>query len=103
MELVLPSLVGWAELSSMAMLQGGLTMDALVLPAGRAELEPTRRRLGRWSRLAAGVLALTSMAELLIRARTMTGGGLITALAALPIVLGRTHFGLVWCARAVGL
>jgi putative copper export protein len=49
------------------------------------------------------LLLVTSASELLLRAGTMAGGGFAAALAAVPAVLTRTHFGTVWIARLAAL
>lgn len=94
--------VRWLMLLSMAGLIGGLGLDVLVLPR-TDELAPTRQRLTRWSGIWITALALTAVAELLLRSETMSGGGLAGAMTALPVVLARTHFGTLWIARIVAL
>jgi putative copper resistance protein D len=49
------------------------------------------------------VLALTSVAELVLRARTLGGGGLAQSVRVVPLVLSRTHFGTIWSARILTL
>jgi copper resistance protein D len=89
--------VRWAGLLALAALVGGLAVAVTVLPPGLTTL---RRRLTAWSRASVGLLLVTSAAELLVRARTMAGGDLGSALRAAPVVLSRTHLGLVWTVRA---
>ncbi len=93
----------WVALLALAALLGALALDAVVLPRGRPEAAGARRRLAGLRALAVVVLLAASAGTLLARARTMTGGGLAEAAAALPLVLGRTHFGAVWIARFAAL
>jgi copper resistance protein D len=99
----LPWLVRWAGFVALAGLIGGFAVDLLVLPARTAELDSLRGRLRALRLASALVLFLAAGAELLLRAATMSGGGLGAAVAAVPAVLTRTHFGTVWSARAIAL
>jgi copper resistance protein D len=98
MSLALP--VRWAGLLALAALVGGLAVAVTVLPPGLTTL---RRRLTAWGRASVALLLVTSAVELLVRARTMAGGDLGNALRAAPVVLSRTHFGIVWTVRAGAL
>ena len=98
MSLALP--VRWAGLLALAALVGGLSVTVTVVPPGVTTL---RRRLTAWNRTSVALLLVTSAAELLVRARTMAGGDLGSALRAAPVVLWRTHFGTVWTVRAGAL
>lgn len=91
--------VRWIGLGGLACLVGGLAVDVLVLPADAADLAAIRRRLRRTTLVCVAVLALASLAELLLRARTLAGGDFAHAARVLPLVLSRTHFGVVWSAR----
>ena len=93
--------VRWIGLGALACLVGGLGVDLLVLPGDAAELGPTRRRLRVWGLVCVVVVAITTGAELLLRARTLAGGDLGQAARAVPLVLSRTHFGAIWIARLV--
>lgn len=62
-----------------------------------------RRRLRRLRVVCTAILLLVTLAELWLRAATMSGGGLAAAPPAIPAVLTRTHFGAVWTARAASL
>lgn len=99
----LAALVRWIGLVALAAVIGGLSLDLLVLPAGARELAAMRRRQRRWIGLGAAALILATGAELLVRASTMSGGPLDSALAAVPAVLTRTHFGAIWIARTAAL
>ncbi len=90
----------WTSLAALAAVVGGVVMAVAVCPPG---LTTVRRRLARWNRAFAGLLLVATAGELLLRTRTMAGGGLGAALRAAPAVLARTHFGPVWAARAAML
>jgi copper resistance protein D len=94
-------LVQWTSLAALAALVGSLVLSVLVLPADAPG--SLRLRLARWSRLGAAVFLVAGAGELVLRARTMGGGDLSTALAVVPSVLTGTHFGRIWSARAVAL
>ncbi|HJW71051.1 MAG TPA: hypothetical protein VJ829_17005, partial [Candidatus Binatia bacterium] len=94
-------LVQWTSLAALAALVGSLVLAVVLLPQDAPG--SLRLRLARWSRLGATILLAASVGELVLRARTMGGGDLSTALAVVPSVLTRTHFGTVWSARAVAL
>ena len=95
-------LARWITVLSMAALIGGLGLDVLILPRD-AHLLAARTRLRRWSRVWALALTVASLVELFLRASTMSGGDAEAALGAIPIVLARTHFGVVWMARLTAL
>jgi len=102
-ELVLPTAGRWLGLVALAVVVGGFALDLLVLPRDAPELASARRRLRRWVAVAVAVLGITTAGDLVGRARVMSGGDLSEAMAALPAVLTRTHFGAIWIARAVAL
>jgi putative copper export protein len=89
------------SLAALVALVGSLVLAGIVFPPDAPE--SVRRPLARWSRSVAAILLLASGGELVLRARTMSGGDLSTALAAVPTVLAHTHFGTIWIARAVVL
>jgi putative copper resistance protein D len=95
-------LIRWAGLVALAALLGSLVLEIFVLPRVPA-LEPARRRLARWRGAAAATLLVTTGGELVIRAMTMTQGGVGSALTAIPAVLAHTHFGAIWMGRAIAL
>ncbi|HEY2387561.1 MAG TPA: CopD family protein [Candidatus Binatia bacterium] len=101
--LVAAALIRWANLLALAGVMGGLVTELIVLPHRGAELDVARRRVGRMTIAALLLLAAASLADLVARAQTMTGGGIAATLTALPSVLGRTHYGLIWRLRAVAL
>ena len=101
-EVLVATIVRWGGLLALAVVVGGLVLDLLVLPPA-GELAAARRRLRAWGTLAVLVLLVTTAAALVMRARTMVGGDFADLLAALPIVLTRTHFGAIWTGRAVAL
>jgi putative copper resistance protein D len=88
---------------ALAGLVGGFAADLLVLPAGPPALAGLRRRLRALRLGCTATLLLAAGGDLLLRAATMSGGGLGAALPAIPAVLTRTHFGSVWMAQVAGL
>jgi len=101
--LLLPMLGRWLGLLALAILVGGLVLELFVLPRDLAQLESARRRLRRWITVAVAILIVTSAGDLIARAGVMSGGDLSQAMAALPLVLTRTHFGAIWISRATAL
>jgi len=97
------TIVRWGGLLALAAVMGNFALDLFVLPPSARELDAARRRLRVWGTLAVVVLIVTTAAALVMRARTMVGGDFAGLLAALPIVLTRTHFGAIWMGRAVAL
>jgi putative copper export protein len=94
-------LTRWVSLAALVALVGSLVVAGVVFPPDAPE--SVRRSVARWSRSVGVILLVASGGELVLRARTMSGGDLSTALAAVPAVLAHTHFGTIWIARAVGL
>ena len=92
-------IVQWWSLTALAALLGAVMLDVVVFPHVSPDLSAARRHLGRWITVSAIMVLLASVASLMIRATTMAGGRPGTALAALAVVLTRTHFGTIWCAR----
>jgi len=101
--LAVAMLVRWIALGALAGLVGGLAIEVLALRADDVDLSPVRRRLRGWTVVCLCVLALTSVAELVLRARTLAGGDLAQSVRAVPLVLSRTHFGTIWSARMLAL
>jgi putative copper export protein/mono/diheme cytochrome c family protein len=99
--------LGWLLQASgfvaLAGLVGGFAVDLLVLPPGPPALAGPRRRLRALRLGCTATLLLVAGGDLLLRAATMSGGGLGAALPAVPAVLVRTHFGSVWMAQVAGL
>ena len=98
----MPTAGRWLGLVALAVVVGGFALDLLVLPRD-TELTAARRRLRRWVAVAIAALAVATAGDLVARACVMSGGGLSDAMAALPAVLTRTHFGAIWIARVVAL
>ena len=90
---------GVARLSLAAAI-GGLVLDGLAGRAGAVEVPIARARLRRWITVCFGVLLLASLVELVIRTQAMSRASLAAALAAVPAVVARTHFGALVAARA---
>jgi len=102
-DLALAALIRWLGLTALAGLIGGLAVDLVVLPRGALAVAPARERLRRSILLCVAVLILTTAGELVTRGQTMSGGGLAAAMAAIPAVVARTHFGAVWVFRSAAL
>jgi copper resistance protein D len=102
-EILLPAIGRWLGLVALAVLIGGRVVDLFVLPRHVAALASARERLRRWITVGLAVLVVTSVGELIARARIMSGAELSQVTAALPLVLTRTHFGAIWIARGVAL
>jgi putative copper export protein len=92
------ALTHWIAFLSLAALIGTLALDLLVLPLA-PELRAGRRRLQVLGVACAVLLGLASIAEAVIRGRTMTGAGLPAVLGALPVIFRSTHFGHIWLLR----
>ena len=91
--------IRWVGFLALATLVGGLVVELVVLPHATPVVDGARRRLRRLAMLCLVVLLATTAADLVTRAQTMAGGALPAAIAALPAVLTRTHFGVIWIAR----
>src|SRR5438445_1365168 len=98
----MPTLGRWLGLLALAILVGNLVLELVVLPRDLAQLESARRRLRHWITAVVALLIVTSAGDLIARAGVMTGGDLSQAMAALPLVLTRTHFGAIWISRGGG-
>ena len=103
MTVVVAILVRWLALAALAGVIGGLALEVLVLPVDETDTVSARRRLRVWSLVCIGGLLLTSAAEVVLRARTMGGGGWAESVRVVPLVLSRTHFGVIWLGRVVAL
>ncbi len=101
--LVVAALIQWLALASLVMLIGAAALDLFVLPSNAPALDGARRSLRRWIGRSAAMLFVATIGHLLIRTRTMSGGDLGALMAAIPLVLMRTHFGTIWIARLAGL
>jgi putative copper resistance protein D len=89
----------WLGFLGLAGLIGSLALDCLVLPASLPDVARADARLRRWRALCLIVLVITTTGELVIRAQTMAGGGIVLAIGATPTVLLKTKFGNLWIAR----
>jgi putative copper resistance protein D len=95
--------IHWLGFLALAGLIGSLAVDCVVLPVDVPGGVSIRARLRRWEALCLIVLVVTTAGELVIRAQTMTGGGIASSVQATPTVLLKTKFGSLWLARFVGL
>jgi putative copper export protein len=100
-DIVAAVLTRWVSLVAFVALVGSLVLAGIVFPANAPA--SLRRLVARWTVSFAAILLVASGGELVLRAQTMSGGDLSTALAAVPTVLAHTHFGTIWIARAVVL
>jgi len=103
LEFAVTTLVRWVELTALAGLIGSLVIDLFVLSDGAAEVHAARVQGRRVVLACIALLLATTAAGLAIRARTMAGGDLAAAVAAIPAVLLRTHFGTIWLLRSAAL
>ena len=98
-EFLMATITRGAGYLALAALIGSLAVDLAILPGGGCELHDERRRLQRIRILCIVVLIMTSVAEVLLRGRTMTGAALPAVLRAVPVILVHTHFGKIWLVR----
>lgn len=97
--------VRWLEFMGLMTLVGGLAFQSLILPPSLLSRQNYQIMERHFRRVQAGSLvlvALTSLADLILRTLMMSGGSLATLGFALPAVLRNTHYGTVWIAR-IGL
>jgi putative copper export protein len=99
--MLLQASVRWLEFVGLTTLIGGLAFRCVIL---RSSLL-SRDEFASFERLRRGVeasaivlLALTSIADLLLRTTVMAGGP-ASLVHAVPLVLRRTHYGTVWVGR----
>ena len=97
-QLLVATAIRWVGFAALVALVGSMVLRDLVLPRTLG-ISPTALRLGRLALASAVVLIGASAGDLLVRAQTMAGGDVASAIAATPVVLGRTHFGAIWVAR----
>jgi putative copper export protein len=102
-EFVLATMSRWIGFAALATLVGVLVQEVVILPPAASEAGPVRGRLARLGAICLVVLVVTTGADLLTRTRTMAGGNPAEVIAAVPLVLTRTHFGALWIARFVAL
>ncbi|MCZ7624889.1 MAG: hypothetical protein C3F12_07425 [Candidatus Methylomirabilota bacterium] len=102
LQLLPPIIVRYLGFVSLTMLVGGFGFVCLILPPGLLSREGYQildRHLGRVQAGSIILLALTSVADLILRTLTMSGGSLSTLGVTLPMVLRHTHFGTIWMVR----
>src|SRR5574337_285632 len=101
----LHTFIRWLEFMGLMTLVGGLAFQSLILPPSllsRQDYQIIEGHLRRVELVSLGLVALTSLADLILRTLMMSGGGLATLGFALPLVLRKTHYGTIWTAR-IGL
>ncbi|MBZ0167922.1 membrane protein [Candidatus Methylomirabilis lanthanidiphila] len=104
LQLLLPIIVRYLGFVSLTMLVGGFGFVCLILPPGLLSREGYQildRHLGRVQAGSILIVLLTSIVDLVLRTLAMSGGGLGTLGAALPMVLRHTHFGTVLIIRTL--
>jgi putative copper export protein/mono/diheme cytochrome c family protein len=101
--LAVAMVVRWGGLAALAGVIGSCAVERLITPVADADTRPMHERLRGWSLACVGILVVTTLAELVLRAGTLASGGPGRAVAALPLVLSRTHFGAVWLGRMAAL
>ena len=97
--------IRWLEFMGLMTLVGGLAFQSLILPPSllsRQDYQIIEGHLRRVEVVSLGLVALTSLADLILRTLMMSGGSLTTLGFALPLVLRKTHYGTIWTAR-IGL
>jgi len=102
LHLLVHALVRWLDFLALTTLLGGLVFRHLVVRTAPTSPHLFRRfddNLRRVLGAAILVLAVSSVADLILRARAMAGGGLADLGTLLPLVLRQTHYGTVWIAR----
>jgi putative copper export protein/mono/diheme cytochrome c family protein len=98
LDMLVASAVRWVALLAMAAMLGALVVDTLVVPR---PIPAARAR--RWAVLAAVVLLIGTVGELILRTWTMTGSAWGAVATGLPTVVERTHFGRIWLVRAASI
>jgi len=99
---LLPVVVRYLGFVSLTMLIGSFAFVCLILPPGLLSREGYRILERHLRQVQAGsilITALASGADLILRTLAMSGGTVATLGVAIPIVLGHTHFGMVWNVR----
>ena len=100
--LVWATLARWLDLVALAGVIGGFAVELAVLPQASPELADVRRGVRRLTGAMLALLAAATVAELIVRAATMAGS-VAAGIGAVPLVIGRTHFGFLWRLRVLGL
>lgn len=95
--------VRWLEFMGLTTLVGGLAFQFLVLQPNlfsRQDYQTIERHLLRVQTTSLLLVALASLAGLILRTLVMSGGSPATLDVALPALLGKTHYGAAWIARS---
>src|SRR5262245_11407551 len=98
LDMLVASAVRWVTLLAMAAMLGALVVDTLIVPRPIAAA-----RARRWAVVAAVVLLVGTIGELILRTSTMTGSAWAAVATGLPTVVERTHFGRIWLVRAASI
>ena len=94
--------VRWLEFMGLMTLVGGLAFQSLILPPSllsHQDYQIIERHLRRVQAGSLVLVALTSLADLILRTLMMSGGTVATLGVVLPAVLQKTHYGTIWTAR----
>ncbi|MBI2902789.1 MAG: CopD family protein, partial [Candidatus Methylomirabilis oxyfera] len=100
--MILPTVVRWLDFVGLATLVGALAFRCLIVRPhlfSRREFNGFERAHRRVVAASIGLVALTSVADLVLRTLLMSGGNVADLGSALPVVLRQTHYGAVWIAR----
>jgi putative copper export protein len=100
--LVWATLARWFDLFALAGMIGGFAVELAVLPQASTELADVRRSVRGLTGAMIALLAGATVAELIVRSATMAGS-VAAGIGAVPLVIGRTHFGALWRLRLLGL
>ncbi len=107
MNLVIRSIPLWAELFSLAFCTGALVCRAWVFSPSLLVAIPDRARLMRriWLLFgsAVAVIFAGSAADLISRVSEMSGRPIEALFSLIPVVILKTHFGLLWMIRITAL
>ena len=107
MELIIPCIPLWFELSALACCLGSLMFMLWVIPPAEAtssrDQGALRPRLWIFFSISLAVILTCSSADLLSRTAEMSGEPLMSAFSSVPTVLFKTHAGLAWLVRAACL
>ena len=100
--MILQTIVRWLDFVGLATLVGALAFRCLIVRPtllSRQRFENFERAHRRVVAASIGLVALTSVADLVLRTLLMSGGNVADLGSGLPVVLRQTHYGAVWIAR----
>jgi putative copper resistance protein D len=107
MNLIIRSVPLWAELVSLAFCIGMLVCRAWILSPGLLLAIPDHgkllRRMWLLFRVSVAVILAGSAADLISRASEMSGRPIEDLFPLMPVIILKTHFGLLWISRVMAL